>query len=61
MGGDSAILTEGELVSSHERFDMKVIFDKNIYTKENLKKMELNERQIKVVVYVKEKRKITNR
>jgi len=34
---------------------------KDIYTEENLRKMELNERQIKAVMYVKEKGKITNK
>lgn len=38
-----------------------VYFYKDIYTEENLKKMELNERQIKAVMYVKEKGKITNK
>ena len=34
---------------------------KDVYTEENLRKMGLNERQIKAVMYVKEKRKITNK
>ncbi|MCK4618076.1 transcriptional regulator [Candidatus Aerophobetes bacterium] len=38
-----------------------VYFYKDIYTEENLRKMELNERQIKAVMYVKEKEKITNK
>lgn len=39
---------------------MKVIFYKDIYTtEENLRKMGLNERQIKAVLYVKEKGEIT--
>ena len=38
-----------------------VYFYKDIYTEENLRKMELNERQIKAVMYVKEKGKITNK
>lgn len=37
-----------------------VYFYKDIYTEENLKKMGLSERQIKAVVYVKERGKITN-
>lgn len=37
-----------------------VYFYKDIYTEENLRKMGLNERQIKAVIYVKEKGKITN-
>jgi ATP-dependent DNA helicase RecG len=38
-----------------------VIFYKDIYTEENLRKMGLNERQIKAVMYVKQKGKITNK
>ncbi|NQE44576.1 hypothetical protein C5S31_00965 [ANME-1 cluster archaeon GoMg2] len=38
-----------------------VIFHKDIYTEEYLKELELNERQIKAVMYVREKGKITNR
>ena len=38
-----------------------VYFYKDIYTEENLRKMDLNERQIKAVMYVKEKGKITNK
>ena len=38
-----------------------VRFYKDIYTEENLRKMGLNERQIKAVFYVKEKGKITNK
>jgi ATP-dependent DNA helicase RecG len=38
-----------------------VYFYKDIYTEENLRKMGLNERQIKAVMYVKEKGKITNK
>jgi ATP-dependent DNA helicase RecG len=38
-----------------------VYFYKDIYTEENLRKMGLNERQIKVIMFVKEKGKITNR
>ncbi|HBE45392.1 MAG TPA: hypothetical protein DDW17_08130 [Deltaproteobacteria bacterium] len=40
---------------------MAVDFYKDRFTEENLKKSGLNERQIKAVIYVKEKRKITNR
>jgi ATP-dependent DNA helicase RecG len=39
---------------------MEVIFYKDKWNEENLKKMGLNERQIKAVMYVKEKGKITN-
>lgn len=38
-----------------------VCFHKDIYTEENLRKMGLNERQIKAVMYVKDKGRITNR
>jgi ATP-dependent DNA helicase RecG len=38
-----------------------VYFYKDIYTEENLRKIGLNERQIKAVMYVKEKGRITNK
>ncbi len=38
-----------------------VYFYKDIYAGENLRKMGLNERQIRAVMYVKEKGKITNK
>ena len=38
-----------------------VRFYKDIYTEENLRKMGLNERQIKAVMYVKQRGKITNK
>jgi len=38
-----------------------VYFYKDIYTEENLRKLGLNERQIKAVFYLKEKGKITNK
>jgi len=38
-----------------------VYFYKDIYTEENLRGMGLNERQIKAVMYVKEKGRITNK
>ena len=38
-----------------------VTFYKDIYNEESLRKMGLNERQIKAVLYVKERGKITNR
>jgi len=37
-----------------------VYFHKDIYTEENLRKMELNERQVRAIIYVKEKGRITN-
>ncbi len=44
-----------------EQGGFSVWFYKDIYTEENLRKMGLNERQIKTVMYVKEKGKITNK
>lgn len=38
-----------------------VIFNKDMYTEEQLRKMGLNERQIRAVLYVKEKGKISNK
>ncbi len=38
-----------------------VYFCKDIYTQNNLRRMELNEQQIKAVMYVKEKGRIANR
>ena len=38
-----------------------VYFYKDIYTEENLRKMGLNDRQIKAVIYVKERGRITNK
>ncbi len=50
-----------EPVFKEEMSGFSVIFFKDIYTEEYLRKMDLNERQIKAVMYVKEKGKITNR
>lgn len=44
-----------------EQGGFSVWFYKDIYTEENLRKMGLNERQLKAVAYVKEKGRITNR
>ena len=44
-----------------EMAGFSVRFYKDIYTEENLRKMGLNERQIKAIIYVKEKGKITNK
>ncbi len=43
----------------HQGF--RVVFRKDIYTEEYLQKLGLNERQIKAVMYVKQKGGITNR
>jgi ATP-dependent DNA helicase RecG len=40
---------------------MKVVFYKDKFTAENLKKLGINARQIKAVMYIKEKGKITNK
>jgi len=40
---------------------MKVIFYKDIFSEENLRKIGLNERQIKAVKYIREHGSITNR
>lgn len=40
---------------------LKVVFYKDKFTEENLKKLGISERQIKAVMYVKEKGKITNK
>jgi ATP-dependent DNA helicase RecG len=40
--------------------DFWTVFRKDIYNKEDLRNRGLNERQIKAVLYVKEKGKITN-
>ena len=41
--------------------DFWVIFKKDIYNKESLAKLKLNERQIKAVLFVKEKGEISNK
>jgi len=41
--------------------DFWTVFRKDIYNKDDLKKLGLNERQIKAVLFVKEKEKITNK
>ena len=45
---------------TNEGSDFWVVFKKDIYNKEELSKLGLNERQIKAVLYVKEKGRITN-
>jgi len=55
-------LPEPEFIENAEGIgDFAVIFYRHIYTEENLRKMGLNERQIKAVMYVKEWGKITNK
>jgi ATP-dependent DNA helicase RecG len=41
--------------------EFTVVFHKDIFNEEELRKRGLNERQIKAVMYVKEKGKITNK
>lgn len=48
-------------VFENEGSDFWVIFKKDIYDKEYLEELKLNERQIKAVLYVKEKGKISNK
>ncbi|MCD6449028.1 MAG: hypothetical protein J7L34_00790 [Thermotogaceae bacterium] len=55
----SAGLPEPEF--KEEMGGFSVYLRKDIYTEEYLRKLNLNERQIKAVMYVKEKGKITNR
>ena len=45
---------------SEENGVMTVTFYKDKWNEENLKKLGLNDRQIKAVMYVEEKREITN-
>jgi len=52
-------LPEPDFIEEHGV--MKVIFYKDIYNEGYLRKMGLNERQIRAVMYVKERGKITNR
>ncbi len=52
-------LPEPDFRSEKGRFE--VIFYKNPYTEERLREMGLNERQLKAVLYVKERGKITNK
>ena len=55
-------LPEPEFIESKEGIgDFTVIFNKDIYTEEYLEKLGLNERQIRAVMFVKEKKKITNK
>ncbi len=55
-------LPEPEFIENKEGIGgFTVEFYKDVYTEENLRKMGLNERQIKAVRYVKEKGKITNK
>jgi ATP-dependent DNA helicase RecG len=49
-----------EPLYEEESGGMLITFRKDIYTEENLLKMELNDRQIKAVLYVKQKGQITN-
>jgi ATP-dependent DNA helicase RecG len=44
-----------------ERQGFRVMFRKDVYTEEYLSQLGLNERQIKVVMHVKEKGRITNK
>ena len=50
-----------ELKIEANHLDFILVFLKDVYTGEYLQKLGLNERQIKAVMYVKERGKITNR
>jgi len=49
-----------EPLYEEEEGGLTITFRKDIYTEEQMKKMGLNERQIKAVLYLKDYRKITN-
>ena len=49
-----------EPVFSYDSSDISVEFRKDIYNEKYLKSLDLNDRQVKAVLYVKEKGKITN-
>ena len=55
----NAGLPELKIEANHLEFTL--MFLKDVYTEEYLQKLGLNERQIKAVMYVKEKGRITNR
>lgn len=55
----NAGLPELKIEANH--VDFTLVFLKDAYTEEYLQKLGLNERQIKAVMYVKEKGRITNR
>ena len=55
----NAELPEPKVDANHLEFTLMLL--KDVYTEEYLKKLGLNERQIKAVMYVKERGKITNR
>jgi len=46
---------------TNEQGGFQVTFYKDMYTEEHLQKIGLNERQVQAVLYLKEKRKITNK
>ena len=50
-----------EPIFNPEGSDFWVVFRKDVYSKEDLSKIGLNERQVKAVLYVREKGKITNK
>jgi len=50
-----------ELKIEANHVDFTLVFLKDVYTEEYLQKLGLNERQIKALMYVKERGKITNR
>jgi ATP-dependent DNA helicase RecG len=50
-----------EPVFSYDSSDISVEFRKDIFNEKYLQSLDLNERQVKAVLYVKEKRRITNK
>ncbi len=50
-----------EPVFSYDSSDISVEFRKDIYNEKQLQSLDLNERQVKAVLYVKEKGRITNK
>ncbi len=49
-----------EPVIQEEQEDLSITFLKDIFTQDYLRKLEVNERQIKAILHVKEKGQITN-
>lgn len=50
-----------EPIFTYDSSDISIEFRKNIYNEEYLQSLDLNERQIKAVLYIKEKGRITNK
>jgi ATP-dependent DNA helicase RecG len=50
-----------EPVFTHDSSDISIKFRKDIYNEKHLQSLDLNVRQVKAVLYVKEKGRITNK